>query len=249
MRIVLLLCCLAMSAQAQNFRAQQQRYPRVRQAYAHQRLRVQQLLDKAGIGQGPFQLYIRAFKQERVVEVWARGSTQSKFVLLTSYAICSSSGGLGPKRRAGDDQVPEGLYHIDRYNPTSNFHLSLGINYPNVADKVLGEKGNLGGDIFIHGSCVTIGCIPLTDAIIEQLYVLATEARARSQQNVVVHIYPARLSDAQCNKLIAAQPAAAVVRLWQDLHVVYQFFEQHRCLPRYHVSAAGRYVLDEGCEQ
>jgi murein L,D-transpeptidase YafK len=69
---------------------------------------------------------------------------------------------LGPKRRKGDGQVPEGLYVIDTFNPNSIFYLSLGINCPNASDRVLG-KGELGGDIFIHGNRVTIGCIPIRD--------------------------------------------------------------------------------------
>lgn len=61
---------------------------------------------------------------------------------------------VGDKTVAGDGKTPEGTYRIDRRNPDSRFHLSLGISYPNAADvaqaRALGQEP--GGDIFIHGS-------------------------------------------------------------------------------------------------
>lgn len=106
------------------------------------------------------------------------------FRLIKDYQICSLSGELGPKRQQGDLQVPEGFYWIDRFNPASNFYLSLGINYPNQFDRILGKSGELGGDIFIHGGCVTIGCIPITDDKIKELYLIAVEAKSNGQDGV-----------------------------------------------------------------
>ena len=57
----------------------------------------------------------------------------------------------------------------------------MGINYPNESDKILGEKGNLGGDIFIHGSNVTVGCMPMTDEVIREIYILNIEAKNAGQ--------------------------------------------------------------------
>ncbi|MBC7451384.1 MAG: hypothetical protein H7259_07840, partial [Cytophagales bacterium] len=65
---------------------------------------------------------------------WAKGKTSTQFTLTKTYSICSASGTSGPKRKQGDNQVPEGVYYIDRFNPASNFHLSLGLNYPNTSD-------------------------------------------------------------------------------------------------------------------
>jgi len=62
-----------------------------------------------------------------------------------------------------DEQVPEG------FNPQSNFQLSLHVSYPNAADRISGSKQNL-GDIFLDGNCVTIGCIPITDDEIKEVY-------------------------------------------------------------------------------
>src|SRR6185295_14539267 len=83
---------------------------------------------------------------------------------------------------------------VTRFNPLSLFHLSLGLDYPNVADRAAGQPGgSLGGDIFIHGGCASVGCIPLGDQAIEEVYVAALDARARGQQSIPVHIFPRRL--------------------------------------------------------
>ena len=89
----------------------------------------------------------------------------------------------GDKKVAGDGKTPEGHYLIDRRNPDSNFHLSLGINYPSKKDvaeaRALGKDP--GGDIFIHGqgNLLTLlrpdwtwGCIAVTDDEIEEIYAM-----------------------------------------------------------------------------
>lgn len=85
------------------------------------------------------------------------------------------------KQVRGDGRTPEGRYIIDRRNPDSLFHLSLGISYPNEQDRAyaasIGESP--GGDIFIHGARRpsdprgrdwTAGCIAVSDREIEEIY-------------------------------------------------------------------------------
>ncbi|MBL7891277.1 MAG: hypothetical protein JNL63_01500, partial [Bacteroidia bacterium] len=113
-----------------SFKKEQLKFGRVRAAYSEKWSAVKGKLLKAGIDTSHFELFIRAFKREAELEVWAR-SNKAQYKLVETYAICSSSGELGPKRRQGDGQVPEGFYHVSVFNPTSSYHLSLGINYPN----------------------------------------------------------------------------------------------------------------------
>ena len=114
-------------------------------------------------------LYIRSFKYDSQLEVWVRQTLSEPFKLFKTYKVCALAGTLGPKRLAGDYQVPEGFYYINEFNPRSNYHLSLGLNYPNASDKMLSDSLQPGGDIYIHGSCETTGCIPITDTPIEEL--------------------------------------------------------------------------------
>ncbi|MHC4642127.1 MAG: L,D-transpeptidase family protein, partial [Planctomycetota bacterium] len=83
-----------------------------------------------------------------------------------------------PKLKEGDRQVPEGLYRIESLNPNSMFHLSLRINYPNEFDREQAKhenRTNLGGDIMIHGSNVSIGCLAMGDETAEDLFILTAE--------------------------------------------------------------------------
>lgn len=120
-----------------------------------------------------------------------------------TYPFCASSGILGPKRKEGDRQIPEGIYYINHFNPVSNFHLSLGINYPNPSDKILSDPAQPGESFYIHGNCVTIGCIPISDDKIKELYILAVEAYNNGQVKIPVHIFPDRLpNEAAIKKLV-----------------------------------------------
>lgn len=102
---------------------------------------------------------------------------------LKSYDIALGFAPDGDKTVEGDGKTPEGHYHIDRRNPDSRFHLSLGISYPNRRDvaaaKALGKDP--GGDIFIHGEGTlasklkpdwTWGCIAVTNKEMEEVYAM-----------------------------------------------------------------------------
>src|ERR1700747_3375099 len=184
-----------------SFREEQYRFPRVRTASTEKNELLRQLFANKGLTYPPSMILLRAFKKEAQLEFWVEDSRDKPYVLLKTYSICATSGRLGPKRRFGDEQVPEGFYELDWFNPQSNFYLSLHVSYPNAADRVLGSKQNLGGDIFLHGNCVTIGCLPITDGGIKEVYWLAVLARAQGQQHILIEIFPARLSRQELDQL------------------------------------------------
>ena len=205
-----------------DFWAQQRRFPRVRAAEAGAGPAVAARLRAQGLDPARLEIFLRLLKTNRALEVWARNRDAGPFALLHRYPLAATSGTLGPKRRAGDEQVPEGFYEIDRFNPVSNYHLSLGLNYPNAADRALGEPAP-GGDIFIHGGEVTVGCLPLTDAGIEEVYLLAGAARAAGQLAMAVHLFPLALTEAELTRR-AASPHLA---FWRSLQPGYAYFEKH----------------------
>jgi murein L,D-transpeptidase YafK len=121
----------------------------------------------------PKKLTLIGLKHEKLLEVW--GEYNKKQVYITTYPFTGFSGRLGPKFREGDRQIPEGIYSIGYLNPHSKFHLSININYPNSFDKKMAkeeQRTNLGSAIMIHGNSVTVGCIPIGDKKIEELYFL-----------------------------------------------------------------------------
>lgn len=188
-------------------------------------------------------LYLRAFKREKRLEMWTEAA-DLRFVLVKAYPICASSGRLGPKRAEGDAQVPEGFYDVRVFNAKSRFHLSLGIDYPNASDRALG-RAPLGGDIMIHGSCVTIGCIPIEDSGIEEVFVAAVDAHAAGHP-VVVHIFPTAMTeDAMRGLERDARDDAALVAFWRSLRPAFTRFEATRKLPRTRVDrATGLYLVE-----
>ena len=130
-------------------------------------------------------LRILVFKNERSVEVQAPGWKAPRIYPMTAF-----SGTLGPKLREGDGQIPEGIYGIEYLNPNSSYYLSLKVTYPNASDRARGKKEGrteLGGDIMIHGKAVTIGCVPVGDDAIEDIFYLAY---AVGFKNVSVVIAP-----------------------------------------------------------
>ena len=204
------------------FWRQQLRFPRVRAAQAAAGPVVAVRLRARSLHPDRLEILFRLLKTHRELEVWARNRYGGPFELLHAYPLAATSGTLGPKRRAGDGQVPEGFYEIDRFNPSSNFHLSLGLNYPTTAERTPGEP-DPGGDIFIHGGAATIGCLPITNAGIEEVYLLAVLARAAGQVRIPVHIFPFPLTDAELAKR-ADSPHATY---WRGLRPGYVYFEHH----------------------
>ena len=123
------------------------------------------------------ELVLLGLKEERMLEVWGRLKS-GELELIKRYPITGFSGGPGPKLREGDGQIPEGIYAIEYLNPNSQFHLSMKLNYPNAFDKAKGKADGrdlLGFDIFIHGGSATIGCIPIGDAGIEEVFLMVSE--------------------------------------------------------------------------
>lgn len=233
-------CALAQ----QDFKTEQLNYPRVRVATQEKWEMVKSILNEADIQPGDLEIYIRAFKAEKLLELWGRSRGVKRFRLLTTYRICDISGVAGPKRRQGDGQIPEGFYYIDRFNPASNFYLSLGINYPNSSDRILGNGDHPGGDIFIHGDCVTIGCLPITNDKIKELYLFALEARSAGQLKIPVTIYPVRMTTSNLNILYRDNmDNDDPIKLWEEMHIVYDFFENYRHLPNIGFLPDGRHEI------
>jgi murein L,D-transpeptidase YafK len=217
---------------------------RVAAARANKGAAVKKLVADAGLAYPPEQVLIRAYKQEAEVEVWARGKDSAKFIKLKTYPICYSSGQIGPKRVEGDGQVPEGIYRVNLFNPASSYHLSLGIDYPNRADLARAGNRKPGGEIFIHGNCVSIGCIPIEDDPIEEVYLLALDSK-NSGRDPAVHIFPCRLDQKACQDTLAslASDPSSDPQLWQDLTAIHAAFDANHQLPAVTISAQGRYTI------
>lgn len=247
MKIFLSLCLLVLCSAfvlQDSFLAQQKKFARVRTAISEKEASIKSELSAIGLAPENVQILLVAYKEEEELHLYVKKASAKTYEKLKSFDICASSGSLGPKRQQGDGQVPEGFYHIDRFNPSSNFYLSMGINYPNASDKKKGKAGSLGGDIFIHGSCVTIGCLPMTDDKIKELYLYAVYAKTNGQSKIPVYIFPFKMSEDNMKKYEKDyQGNTALIAFWKNLKVGYDSFIQNKKEPLFSVNAQGDYTF------
>ncbi|MDR0441388.1 MAG: L,D-transpeptidase family protein [Candidatus Accumulibacter sp.] len=229
-KILLMAVVLGMSsclASARSFLPEQMKFERVRAALKDKGDIVRKNLARRGLTADDLAIVIVAYKAERILEIHAKKTSAARYERLISYRVCAASGAPGPKRAVGDRQIPEGFYRIDRFNPVSRFHLSLGIDYPNRADRMKSRAANPGGDIFIHGSCVTIGCLPMTDDKIREIYLYAAYARNGGQTGIPVYIFPFRMDSARMKEYAARyRGRPELLDFWRTLKAGYDRFQR-----------------------
>ncbi|WP_089902065.1 L,D-transpeptidase family protein [Loktanella fryxellensis] len=136
---------------------------------------------------GPKVTRVQVFKARRKLQIFSAN------VMLKEYDMELGFAPTGHKAVEGDGRTPEGAYRIDRRNPNSSFHLSIGISYPNANDiaraAAMGQRP--GGDIFIHGTPArqmgksdwTYGCIAVTNDEMEDIYAMVPDGTP-------IYIYP-----------------------------------------------------------
>lgn len=127
---------------------------------------------------GPAVTRVLVFKESRTLYLMHEDTALAAFPINLGFES------TGDKQQEGDGRTPEGSYVIDRKNPDSQYHLSLGISYPDESDRESAKEAgdDPGGDIFIHGGPTerkdrnrpdwTAGCIAVTDREIERIYAM-----------------------------------------------------------------------------
>jgi murein L,D-transpeptidase YafK len=131
---------------------------------------------------------IRTYKKEAELEIWKMKSN-GEYALLKAYPMCRWSGQLGPKKREGDMQVPEGFYSIapGQMNPNSHYYLAFNVGYPNAYDRAYGRTG---GNVMVHGVCSSAGCFSMTDEQVADIYAIARDSFAGGQREIQLQSYP-----------------------------------------------------------
>ncbi|MCP4503504.1 MAG: L,D-transpeptidase family protein [Deltaproteobacteria bacterium] len=244
-------------AEKKTFRERQQQAGRVVQARKNAESGLRKRFHDAGVSYPARVLHLRAFKKEGEVELWAGNQKSKGLKKVHTFKVCAASGLLGEKTEQGDFQVPEGFYVVNRYNAWSSYHLSLGIDYPNRSDRLRRKNRkqttSLGGDIFIHGDCVTIGCLPLENGPIEELYLALLDSKLKYYTKTSVHLYPGRMNNddmpglqrllTQSQGVHSPDSASETWRRWQQLQRGYLAFEKTHRVPSIRIDARGDYQI------
>ncbi|MGC4034639.1 MAG: L,D-transpeptidase family protein [Chitinophagaceae bacterium] len=252
--LVILICGAVVSSHAQNsvssytsFIDYQKTFARPSEALKRKEDTLIKQFEAKNLAWPAKYIYIRSFKYDSQLEVWVKNEIKDPFRLFKTYKVCALAGSLGPKRMHDDYQVPEGFYYINEFNPKSNYYLSLGLNYPNSSDRILSDSYQPGGDIYIHGSCVTVGCIPLTDNQIDEVYILAAHAKDMGQDFIPVHIFPVRYNVKKSVTFLSnlTKDDIELKRFAASLEGAFDYFERYHQLPVVMTGQKGEYYVDE----
>ena len=173
-------------------------------------------------------VFIRAFKEEKELELWVRRRDSGKYEHFRTWDVFAMPGKLGPKQAEGDGQVPEGFYFVPprAMKPDSDYHLAFNIGYPNSYDQA---KGWTGSFIMIHGDQISIGCLAMSDEKIEEIYTLCDAAHQGGQEFFRVHLYPFRMTAERMAK--AETDGSPWLDFWKNLKEGYDFFEREKTPP------------------
>jgi murein L,D-transpeptidase YafK len=238
-----LITLMSFSAIPVDFFESQLRFPRVKEALKSKGKVVDDLLSSKGISPKAYDIFFRVFKKEQKFEVWVKNKQDTNYLLLKTYDFCASTGTLGPKRRSGDRQTPEGFYIINAFNPVSNYYLSFRVGYPNASDLKFADPVNPGDNIYVHGSCITIGCIPVGDENIKELYLMAAKAKG-TQSDISIHIFPMKMTEENYAALKNEYANnASLIEFWSWLKPGYDFFEKTKTLPIVSIDNDGKYII------
>lgn len=242
---VILMCFFTsmLFAQVKNlaFKTCQLKNQKVKDAYDTKWNMLKAEMKGSKINADEFDIYIRALKADKVVEVWMRNKSEVKYHLFKTYAICSN--GLESNNSDVENQMPEGFYQIELFNPKSNYYLSMQINYPNNSDIMLNKKDNAYDEIMLNGDCATINGLSMTNDAIKELYVLCLEVRNRNKP-IYIDIYPTKLSDENF-KMLEANHSKSQLSFWKTLKPMYDYFEENKLLPGISLDKKGHYVLSD----
>lgn len=121
----------------------------------------------------------------------------------------------------------------------------MGINYPNASDRILGSKRDPGGDIAIHGAAVTIGCIPIGDEAIEELYIICYDTKLGNQTKIPVYVFPCKMDSV--NMILLEQTAkenSVLWSFWKNLKQGYDVFMRQKHPIKFNVNRKGEYIYE-----
>jgi murein L,D-transpeptidase YafK len=206
------------------------------------------------------EVFVQVFKREEEVNVFARraGSEDSFERLKTFHVTCSpftyeeaSLDKAGPKTIQNDGKVPEGCYLLTWQNRWSLYHISYNVSYPNPGDinrtAAWDEGSNSGKEIFLHGNRVSVGCIPVGDAGIEEIALLLNGSYRESTSHGRIHIFPCRFGVEENEKALQryAKERPELGAFWDSLRPIYAYFKKHKKPPDFHFDENGYYQLQK----
>lgn len=210
-----------------TFLSSQLSEPRVKAAVKEKASVVAEMLEAQDLRLSDLNMLIVVYKDMGTMEVHVKSKDELKYRPLVAYEICAFSGDLGPKRHEGDKQTPEGFYFLERFNARSSFYLSLKVNYPNASDLIKTDNPKSPGSaIMIHGNCVSIGCMAMTDEFIKEIYLMAIYSASNGQQRIPVYIFPFEMTQQNMERYLKLGKYSKHEGFWKNLQEGYDLFKK-----------------------
>jgi murein L,D-transpeptidase YafK len=204
------------------------------------------------------EILLQVFKLDREVHVFARQSgSDDEFIHLKEFRITSFSNypfTPGPKTVEGDGKVPEGIYRLTWQNEWSTFYIGYPISYPNDTDRIRSsnwEPGrSLGGAIVLHGEDASIGCIPVGNPSIEELFLLLNKNWRRGKGYGQIHIFPCQFGVEENEEFLQEMlkekskiEHTNLVNFWDSLRPIYLSFAKHKRVPKFNFDQNSGYYI------
>ncbi|UKN01792.1 L,D-transpeptidase family protein [Paracrocinitomix mangrovi] len=224
-----------------SFLDDQLKYSRVKSAYTEKKPIITEKLTNMDLKLNNVNVLIKAYKYEQKVKIYVKHKDSTVYKLYDQFIFNCTSGDLGPKRTEGDFQIPEGFYHVNHFNPYSNFHLSLGVSYPNKSDKLKSTAKKKGGAIYMHGGCASIGCIPIEDEPIKEVYVLSVLAKNSGQSQIGIDILPFEYTKSKFDSAVLLYPDHK--DFWANLFEIEKTFDATKKESKIGVKENGDYYI------
>jgi hypothetical protein len=203
---------------------------------------------------------LRIFKREHEIEIWAKNEGQGKMVLVRTIPICAMDFDPGPKIADGDGKTPEGIYHPDFSYQSANWWMWMDLDREKVGERGQVGKGSCfkmcieypndldrrrtkemkhtrpGGEICLHGNCVSAGCASFKNADFLPVFAFARHHDTKKFGKLQLHIFPFRfekLSDADKSALAEKYPyndawgKQKLLQFWANLKEGYDKFNSN----------------------
>ncbi len=211
--------------------------------------------EEIGIKYPPNFVLYRAFKHEKEFEIWAGNNRTDTLKLLATIPICAVDNIPGPKLQRGDGKTPEGYYNcsmmygssygfmwiklnyseIDNFGvPQNGSSFKLFADYPYQIDKNRTRKHvgavSPGGEICLHGNCVTAGCISFENRNFLPVFLTSAHHNKKYYGHPKIHIFPFRFTQElkiqQSKKVTSNMKSEDLINFWDDIELGYKLFNK-----------------------
>ncbi len=226
-----------------------------------------------GVNYPPKFVMYRFFKLEGEFEIWVANRRSDTLKMLALIPVCAADFTPGTKLREGDGKTPEGFFNstllygssysfmwmklnnkeIDDFgNVRKGSSFKICLDYPLAIDRARTKKilpnYSPGGQICIHGNCVSAGCISFENKDFLPVFYTAATHNQSAYGKPKIHIFPFRftpkLKEKYSIKVHSKMSPEQLIEFWNKIEKGYNLFEKNHKAMRTSNSGS-KYIFSE----